>query len=137
AERAQAVEADVEADVGDAAIGRPQQEHRALDAPALQVAVRRLAERRAKRSDEMRLRHVSDPREARDVERLRERAVHRIPRAQHPAIPFLDRSAHPVSFIPWINDDWKRIRDKWESSHVVRAVLAGLGFVFLVIAVAL
>ena len=44
AERAEAVEADVEADIGDAAIGRSQQEHRALDAPALQVAVRRLAE---------------------------------------------------------------------------------------------
>lgn len=35
------------------------------------------------------------------------------------------------------DDDWKRIRDKWEYSHVLRAVLAGLGFVFLVIAVAL
>jgi hypothetical protein len=45
----------VEADVGDAAIRRTEEEHRALDAPALQVAVRRLAERRAKAADEMRL----------------------------------------------------------------------------------
>jgi hypothetical protein len=34
---AQAREADVEADVGDALVGLAQEEHRALDAPALQV----------------------------------------------------------------------------------------------------
>src|SRR6476660_8462803 len=45
AEGAQAREADVEADLGHAAVGLHEQEHRALDAPALQVAVRRLAER--------------------------------------------------------------------------------------------
>src|SRR3954464_6552840 len=45
AERAEAGEAHVEADLGHAAVGLAQQEHRALDAPALQVAVRRLAER--------------------------------------------------------------------------------------------
>src|SRR3954469_23774034 len=44
AERPQAAEADVEADLGDAAIGLHEQEHRPLDAPALEVAVRRLAE---------------------------------------------------------------------------------------------
>ena len=33
-------------------------------------------------------------------------------------------------------DDWKRIRNKWEYSHVVRAVLAGISLIFLVIAVA-
>src|SRR3954452_14178640 len=49
AERPEAREADVEADLGDAAVGLAQQEHRPLDAPALQVAVRRLAERRAER----------------------------------------------------------------------------------------
>jgi len=32
--------------------------------------------------------------------------------------------------------DWKRIRDKWEYSHVVRAVLGGLSLILLVIAVA-
>src|SRR5690348_12309737 len=55
AERAEAGEAHVEADLGDARVGRAQQEHRALDAPPLQVAVRRLAERRAEGADEVRL----------------------------------------------------------------------------------
>src|SRR5262245_55743123 len=43
-ERAQAVEADVQADVGHAPLGLAQQEHGALDAAALQVAMRGLAE---------------------------------------------------------------------------------------------
>jgi hypothetical protein len=34
-------------------------------------------------------------------------------------------------------DDWKRLRRRWEYSHVARAVLAGISFVFLVIAVAI
>src|SRR4051794_10734736 len=38
AERAQAREADLEADLGDRALGLPQQRHRALEPPALQVA---------------------------------------------------------------------------------------------------
>jgi hypothetical protein len=33
-------------------------------------------------------------------------------------------------------DDWRRFRNRWEYSHVLRAVLAGSSFVFLVIAVA-
>src|SRR3954451_14050871 len=60
AERAEAAEADVEADVGDAAIGLDEQEHRPLDAPALEVAVRRLAEGGAEGADEVRLRDVRD-----------------------------------------------------------------------------
>src|SRR3954462_4990247 len=44
AERPEAGEADVEADVGHAAVGLHEQEHRALDPPALQVAMRGLAE---------------------------------------------------------------------------------------------
>ena len=59
AERPQAGEPDVEADVGHAAVGLAQQEHRPLDPPALQIAVRRLAERGAKRPDEVRLRDVA------------------------------------------------------------------------------
>src|SRR5262245_11144078 len=47
AERSHAREADVEADLRDAALALAEQEHRALDPPALQVPVRRLAERRA------------------------------------------------------------------------------------------
>jgi hypothetical protein len=33
-------------------------------------------------------------------------------------------------------EDWKQFRNRWEYSHVLRAVLAGMGFVCLVIAVA-
>src|SRR5215471_15263011 len=51
-ERSEAAETDVEADVRHAPIGRSQQEHRALDAPALQITVRCLAERVAERADE-------------------------------------------------------------------------------------
>src|SRR3954469_19986716 len=47
AERAQAAEADVERDLGHARVRLAQQRHGPLDAPPLQVAVRRLAERRA------------------------------------------------------------------------------------------
>src|SRR3954470_20317169 len=60
AERAEAREADVEADLGHAAVGLAEQEHRALDAAALEVAVRGLAERRPERADEVRLGDVRD-----------------------------------------------------------------------------
>src|SRR3954465_13260264 len=50
AERAQAGEPDLEADVGDAQVALAQRSHGAFDAAALQVAVRRLAERRAERA---------------------------------------------------------------------------------------
>jgi len=33
--------------------------------------------------------------------------------------------------------DWQVLRDRWENSHVIRAVLSGLSFVLLVTAVAL
>src|SRR3954469_14237590 len=54
AERAEAGEADVEADVAHRPVGLPQEEHRPLDAPALEVAVRRLAEGRLERAGEVR-----------------------------------------------------------------------------------
>src|SRR5947209_19047347 len=60
AEGAEAVEADLQADVGDAAIGFAQQEHGPLDASALQVAVRRLAESRAEGANEVRFGHARD-----------------------------------------------------------------------------
>src|SRR6476620_2280938 len=60
AERPQAGEADVEADVGHAAVGLAEQEHRALDPPPLQIAVRCLSEHTPEAADEMRRRHVSD-----------------------------------------------------------------------------
>src|SRR5574337_831869 len=44
AEGSQAREGDVEADIGDAAVGLAQEQHRALHPSPLQVAVRRLAE---------------------------------------------------------------------------------------------
>ena len=44
----------------------------------------------------------------------------------------LDRSA-PLDR----EDAWKRLRNRWEYSHVIRAVLAGVSLVCLVIAVAL
>src|SRR5690349_16910070 len=68
AERPEAEEADVERDLRDAAVGLAQEEHRALDAAALQVAVRSLAERRLERADEVRLRHQRDAGGRRDVE---------------------------------------------------------------------
>src|SRR3977135_2176395 len=54
--RAQARKADVEANVGDAAIGLAQQVHRTFHAASLEVAMRRLTKGRSKRSDEVRLR---------------------------------------------------------------------------------
>src|SRR3954447_2508036 len=94
AERPEAHEADVEADLGHAAVRLAQQEHRPLDAPALQVAVQRLAERRPERGDEVRLGDVGDPREGGDVERLRIRAFLRVPRAEQVAVGILDGAAH-------------------------------------------
>src|SRR4051812_28453377 len=54
AERSEAREADVHADVRHRAVALPQQQHRALYPAALQVAVRRLAERGPEGADEMR-----------------------------------------------------------------------------------
>ena len=71
-----------------------QQEHRALDAPALQVAVRRLAERGPEGADEVRLGDVGDAREGGDVERLRVAAVHRVAGAQQSAVGVFDGAAH-------------------------------------------
>src|SRR5262245_65243823 len=51
-ERAEAAKADVEADLGDAPIRLPQQEHRPLDTSALEVAMRRLAVDGAESADE-------------------------------------------------------------------------------------
>src|SRR5215210_7039084 len=51
AESPEAREANVEADLGHAAVGLPEQEHRSLDPAALQVAVRRLAKGGAKDPD--------------------------------------------------------------------------------------
>src|SRR4051794_19730609 len=114
AERPEAREADLEADVAHRPVGLAEQEHGALDAAALEVAVRRLAERRAERADEVRLGHVREPRERRDVERPRVGAVHRVARAEHAAVSLLDGAAHtgieprtaPVSAaVPLVRND--------------------------------
>src|ERR1700687_2622133 len=77
AEGTQAVEANVHANVRDASLGLSEQEHRALDAPALQVAVRRFAKGRLEGPDEVGLRNVCDFRQVCDVEWQGVRAVHR------------------------------------------------------------
>jgi len=84
-------------------VGLPQQEHSALDAAALQVAVRRFAERSPERAREMRLRHMGDPGHGRDVQRLRVSAVHRVPGPEHPAVGLFDGAAHDAitpQFLP-------------------------------------
>jgi hypothetical protein len=94
AECAQAAETNVEANVRYAPIRGTQEKHRALNPPALEIAVRGLAERRTEGADEVRLRHLRNSRELWDAEWFRKRAIHRIPRAQHPAIAFFHRSVH-------------------------------------------
>src|SRR4030088_2138995 len=94
AEGAEAAETDVEADVGHAAIGRAQQEHRAFDSTPLQVPVWRLAKGCAERSDEVRLRDVRNSSEGGQVERLGIGAVHGIARAEHSAVDLLNGAAH-------------------------------------------
>src|ERR1700730_16290665 len=82
AECAQAREADIETDVRDASVGLSQHEHGALDAPALQITVRRLAKRRPKGANEMGLGDARDLCERRHVERVSEGAIDRIPRSK-------------------------------------------------------
>ena len=94
AEGSRAAEADFEADVRHTAVGLPQQEHRPLDTAALQVAVWRLAERGPKSAGEVRLRHMGDPGQGGNVQRLRVGAVHRVPCPEHPAIGLFHSTAH-------------------------------------------
>src|SRR5438105_5382043 len=100
AERAEAGEADIETDVRHAAVRRPQQVHAALDPAALEIAMRGLAERRAERPDEVRLRNVGDLSQRRNVQRLRVSPVHRVTGTKHSAIELLDGPAHPVTSFP-------------------------------------
>ena len=94
AEGPQAGEADVEADVGDAAVGLAQQEHRALHPPPLQVAVRRLPEDGAEAAAEVRLGDVGHRGHGADVERLGVGAVHGVAGAQQASVQILDFPAH-------------------------------------------
>src|SRR5712692_5868764 len=106
AEGAEAVEADIEADVGDASLGLAQLEHRALDPPALEVAVRRLAEGHAERPYEMGLGDERNLGEVVDVEWLRVCAIDRVPGAKHAAIRLLDSAAHVVQVSSSVMASW-------------------------------
>ena len=94
AEGPQAGEADIEADVGDAAVGLAQEEHRALDPPPLQVTVRRLPEDGAEAADEVRLGDMGHRGHGADVERLGVGAVHGVAGAQQAPVQILDVPAH-------------------------------------------
>src|SRR5579864_9453463 len=94
AEGAEACEADVEADVGDASIGAAEQVERSLDASALQVAMRGLAECRAKCPDEMGFGHARHARERGNVERAAVGEVHGVARAEQPPIRLLCCPGH-------------------------------------------
>src|SRR2546425_1704291 len=96
AERAQAGESDVQADLCHVTVRRTQQIHGALDAAALEIAMGRLAEGRAEGPDEVRLRNMRDAGERGNGERLRVGAVHRVTGAQHSAVELLYPPAHPV-----------------------------------------
>src|ERR1700736_165534 len=93
-ESAQAREADVEADVRHGSVGLAQHEHRSLDTPPLEIAVRRLSECRFEGPDEVRFGNAGDPRQVRDVERLRVLAVHGVSCPEHAAVDLLDRPTH-------------------------------------------
>jgi hypothetical protein len=97
AERAETGEADSEAHVGDAAIGLAQQEHRALHAPSLQVAVRGLAEYGAETAAEVGGRDVGDRGDGPHIERIRVVAIHRIPSPQQAPIQILGLEAHAAN----------------------------------------
>src|SRR5918997_3389583 len=76
AKGAEARKADVEADLAHLALGLAQEEHRPLNAPTLEVAMRGLAKGGAEGADEVRFRDVGNPSEAWDVERVRVVAIH-------------------------------------------------------------
>src|SRR5262249_35322458 len=107
AKGAWAFEADLEADIRCAEVGLPQQEHRTLDTAALEVTMRRFAERGPEDAREVRLRHMSDAGQGGDVQRLRVGTVHRIACSEHAAIGLFCSAAHNVitaQFRPSITD---------------------------------
>src|SRR5258708_38516761 len=60
AESAEASKPNIQTDIRDAPLSFPQQEHRALDPPSLQVAMGRLAERGLERPNEVGLGDIRD-----------------------------------------------------------------------------
>src|SRR5919199_3619346 len=81
-ERADALQADGRADVGDRPIGVPQQRRRALEPAREQVLVRRLSERAPELATEVRRREVRRACERGHVERLAVAGVDDVARAQ-------------------------------------------------------
>src|SRR5919108_236166 len=94
AEGSQAGEGDIEADIGDAAVGLAQEEHRALDPSPLQVPVRRLAEHLAEAAAEVR---------RRDAHRHRALAHERSPSCAFATLSF---SSQPSCW-------WSRLPRPW------------------------
>ena len=94
AEGPEAGEADIEADVGDAAVGLAQEEHRALDSSPLQVPVGRLPEDGAEAAAEMRFGDMRHGGHGTDIERLGVGAVHGIAGAKEAPVHVLDFPAH-------------------------------------------
>src|ERR1700712_1163275 len=81
AECGMTVEANLHADICDAAICFAEQEHRSLHTASLEVAVRILTERRLEGANEVSLGDDRDSRQCLDVERARPVPVHRVPGA--------------------------------------------------------
>ena len=94
AERAEAVEADLEADVGHAAIAFPKQKHCALDTASLEIAVRRLTKCRSEGSRKMGFGNTGDPGEGGNVKGTGIGAVHRVAGAKHPTIRLFQAPVH-------------------------------------------
>jgi len=63
--------------------------------------MRRFAERGPEGTDEVRLGHVGEAGEVRDVDRMCERSVDRVPSPQHAAVAFLDGAAHKAMKARW------------------------------------
>jgi hypothetical protein len=82
--------------------------NRPLYPPALEVPMRRLAERGAEDADEVELGDEGDPRQRRNVKRLRVVAIHRVTRAARAGSTLqqlwssqhLHRSEHGTDFAP-------------------------------------
>src|SRR5207247_4836812 len=124
AEGPQAHEADVEADVGDAAVGFAEEEHRALDPPPLQVSVRRLSEHRAEAADEVRLGDIGHRGHGADVERLGVGAVDGVVGAMAAPVQILDFPAHGATLrhqVAWT--DPRPIAAGWSTVRIARRPL--------------
>lgn len=94
AERAEAREAHSKADVGDTPLCLAKHEHRSLNATALQVVMRRLAEDGAEAAAEMSLRNMRDRGDSSDIQRIGVSAIHGVARPQQSPIEVLGLAAH-------------------------------------------